>query len=137
MSTVVSDRMRRRSSSSRRPPVRRPYTVVRSAPYGRVARTWSLPRTLSAPFWPQRRQALRPFLRPRAAVIIRGVKPRVTRPRIPVPRVGAFARPSLLAHDVCVSKQRRREVLFARGVGGSKWRNRIDMRNAYHDGKRC
>lgn len=35
----------------------------------------------------------------------------------------------------CDAKNTRREVLFARGVGGSKWKRTINMRNAVHDGK--
>lgn len=53
-----------------------------------------------------------------------------------LPRGGAFARPSSVKDGVCVSKQKRRESLFARGVAGSSWK-RINMRGAVHDGRRC
>lgn len=56
---------------------------------------------------------------------------------IRLPLGGAFALARSVKRDVCVSKQSRREVLFSKGVGGSSWRNRIDMRGAHHDGKRC
>lgn len=85
---------------------------------------------------PIRRQADRPFIRrvPRL-ISSRSISPSFVRRSFLLPRGGVFARPSLVKRDVCGSKESRRQVLFARGVGGNSWRNRINMEGAYHDGK--
>lgn len=96
-----------------------------------------LPRPLSVPVLrrslPGDRRLFEPArVRPAAAVVRGAARLVVFKPRSRVMshRV-SFAMPKKVA--LCVRRQRRREVLFAAGVGGARGRKRPPRRNEFSD----
>lgn len=133
-----------------RPPRRRSWRVAPRVgsgrrPLGSTRRSLVLrPRSspLISTFLPSRPPATRHLSRfPRPRIVraraLRRASLSVLPSLVKRPLGGAFALSRFVKRGVCESKTIRRQVLFSHGVGGSKWSNRIDMRDSFHDKRRC
>lgn len=146
----MASRRYRASSHNRRPVSsfpRRPsgYPRFTQVPRRR-ARSYALGVPLRRVLAPVRRASPRRVINRlinKPARVVRGLLPRPIRKAYwtllnLIPRGGDSPVARLYKGDVCVNKQKRREVLFSKGVGGAKWDSKkLDMRNAYHDQMRC
>lgn len=144
ISTVVGDRemaRRRRSPPRRLPRASLRMSLVRP---GRAARSRTLDLPRSSPLTSllaESRSRLR-FRLPgspggKAALI--QARRQARNPNKPSrflsSLLGALRGASAPRHTICELKNTRRQVMFAKGVGGKSWdRNGPDMRNAVHDG---